>query len=315
MPFFELKFSAWHWPVVAACALFWVQAATAHNVDIPSSQRNEERRGTVTFFNKPGEIKYSNFDDQNGVILFEANLEGRDVLALLDTGSDYSLVSTSLIEELGISPQDVAESIRTTNSAQLSRRVPNLRFEHIDQYSMTRDFYTFDLSGMSQALGRRVDVVIGYDLLSQLSFVLDGKSKRILVLPSGLITPTDDRFAVIRLNGGVFEGSLNGRNTRFAVDLGSNSEISVYEPAWERLFGNQHMVSRGRITDASGVTRAGEGIEGVQLSAFGASATVFVTKKPRENGNFDALVGYPLFHGRVTIFDYPRNVIYFEREP
>jgi len=236
-------------------------------------------------------------------------------MALLDTGSDYSLVSESLVRELRLVPDEVGETIRSTNSAQLSKRVPNLRFEHTGQYSMTRYFYTFDLSGMSRALGQRVDAVIGYDLLKQLSFVLDSKSKRILVLPSGLITPTGDRYAEIQLNSGIFEGYLNYKLTRFAIDLGSNNPVSVYEHAWQRLFGKEPLVSRGTITDASGVNRAGEGIAGVKLRAFGAFAEVFVTKKPRQNERFDALIGYPLFRGRITVFDYPKNVTYFEKNP
>jgi hypothetical protein len=88
----------------------------------------------------------------------------------------------------------------------------------------------------------------------------------------------------------------------------------VYSNSWDRLFGQQVTVSGFTVADASGARRVGERLDNVQLSAFGSSLSVSVTKKPLENENFDALLGYPLFSGRIAIFDYSKNVIYLERQ-
>jgi len=314
LSFFKLRLSSWLTIALSFCLLFVAQAVYAQEGDPSSDAPIAKRTGSVTFFNKPGSASFSKFDDQSGLILFEARIEGKKILALLDTGSNYSLVSTQLVSELGINSEDVGEIIQATNSSQSSKRVSNLSFEHVGQYSMIRDFYTFDFSGMSDAVGRRVDAVIGYDLLRQLCFVLDSKFKRVLVLPSGMITPNDDRYATIELYGGVFQGTLNGNIARFAVDLGSNSDVSVYSNSWDRLFGKKPAVSGFTVTDASGERRVGERLDNVQLSAFGSSLNVSVTKNPLENENFDALLGYPLFSGRIAIFDYSKNVIYLERQ-
>ncbi|MEM1197011.1 MAG: retropepsin-like aspartic protease [Pseudomonadota bacterium] len=304
-----------HWAMVVACVLFGCKAATAQELDDTPEVQSEKRRGSISFDNKPGDFKFSAFDDEKGVVLFRAKLEGQDIWAMIDTGSDYSVVSERLVQELGLEKDQSEVSIDTISSSQNSRRIRDLNFEHIGQYSMVRDFYSFDLSGISKALGRQVDALIGYDLLRQLSFVLDSKNKRMLILISGMITPEDGRYRAIRLDGGVFEGTLNGVRTRFAVDLGSNGQISLHEKAWDRIFGDEPTISRGNATDGSGIVRETRGIENVQFEAFGATADVFVKKIPGENENFDAFVGYSMFYGRVAIFDYPKNVIYIEKEP
>lgn len=315
MPFLTNLYILRRWILFAACTVFSAQAAFAQVPSSPAESETEERKGRIVFFNKPGSLKFSNFDDQDGVVIFKAKLEGKEIWALLDTGSNYSLVSESFIEEFSIKTEDTQEIISAESSSQSSRVVSGLTFEHIGQYTMNRQFYTFKLEGMSEALGRRIDVVIGYDLLKQISFVLDGKYKRLLMLPSGMISADSDRYTTVNIRDGVIDGSLNGISTRFAVDLGSNSVLSVYSRAWSRLFGSDRTMYAGLTTDASGVVRAREGLEGAQLEALGFSATVFARRKSGENKNFDALLGYPFFSGRVTIFDYPKNAIYVEKTP
>jgi len=315
MLFLTIKTPFMRWAVVAACTFLGCQAVAVQSSDEAPETVGAKERGSVVFSNQSDDFKFSKFDDDKGVILFKANLEGEDVWAMIDTGSDYSLVSDRLVKKLNLRKERSDISINTILSAQNTNRLPDLNFQHIGQYSMTRDFYSFDFSAISKSLDRQVDVLIGYDLLRQLSFVLDSKYKRILVLPSGMITPADGRYRAIHLENGIFRGNLNGVAARFAVDLGSNGEISVYRHAWEKIFGDEPTVYRGTATDGSGLVRKTRGIEDVHFEAFGARSSVFVTKKPRDSENFDAQVGYSMFYGRVAIFDYPKNVIYVEKKP
>jgi len=108
------------------------------------------------------------FHSVNGMILLDAQVNGKPAVLLLDTGANFTLIS---LEASGVTGKLDALSPNKTTGATgeyVKGRV-DLRMEK--RHWIERDVLIMDLSEASKRIGERVDGFIGQDLLQEFSVV------------------------------------------------------------------------------------------------------------------------------------------------
>jgi Aspartyl protease len=111
-------------------------------------------------------------------IVLEGTLAGKQQQKMLiDTSAVPSAINIRVARRLGLSGS--AQKLLLMNRAmQVQKvRVPNVRVGTVAAEAL--DTVAMDLAGVEQALGTRIDAVIGLDLLSRQNFSLDYRRKEL----------------------------------------------------------------------------------------------------------------------------------------
>ncbi len=113
----------------------------------------------------------------------EAEVENRSVLLLVDTGAGKTVLHTGTAESLGIAMGDSVEcggGIGTMQAAMSTAvlkmfRIGPLQIESFPMYMMD---FSHVISGIEAQGGRKIDGVLGADILGQKSAIIDyGEAK------------------------------------------------------------------------------------------------------------------------------------------
>jgi len=297
--------------VCVACAFLQAQAIAQQPLT-PASGVTEAERDDATVeisFLHRGSANFLPIDDALGVVFFTVEINGQKTTALLDTGADGTAIDLELAKQLGLEIRDTGTTAKTAFGSIPNKSVEALDLEVPGQFSLTGSIGAKDLSGFSRAIGRDVGVVIGFDLLRSMSFLLDSKRKRIVFIQSGAISPRNKANIRLPIEGNVLDGEISGQPVRLKVDLGSNSDVLVLEKSWADVLGERPTKELGTSYDATGKKTSLTGIEDVELAIGPIVATIDVQRIPYEEESVDALLGYPIFKERVTVFDYPAGHI------
>jgi len=92
--------------------------------------------------------------------------------ALIDTGASGTLVQTSVVERMGLSPFDTALLTTPSTTQPLRRRLYRVRIV----FSKTVAFETNIVEG--PLIGQNVQCLIGRDILEHIVFTYDGPNSR-----------------------------------------------------------------------------------------------------------------------------------------
>jgi len=140
---------------------------------------------------------------------------------LIDTGTMPSIVDKQITHRLRLSGG--AESVRLFGRNIKGQRValPGLKFGPIQVESVP--VLVRDLSSIEEALGARIDAVLGLDVLRSRSFSIDFTARRIHFAPesSALPSPTINS----PLGGMVVEAERQGHPLHLLVDTGARDLI------------------------------------------------------------------------------------------
>ena len=180
---------------------------------------------------------------------------------LLDTGSDCMLVGPNLAADHADLVEERDSSIRGWNG-DIARVDRALRIRSLTLGSATfRDFdaLVMDVDRISEALGLRLDGVVGLPLFQSCLLTLDYPSRRVWVQPGRLAAPNGRDILELREGAsGEVVASLGERRVVVKIDSGYSRELGLPEniPHTEFAYGPR---PGAEIVTITGTTRPLEG--------------------------------------------------------
>ncbi len=299
-----------------ACAVLTAQAtlplqnarATAQHVF--EAEERERLTFELEFKQKSGQISSAVFDDSEGVITFQMLLNGREVWALLDTGSQATFVDVGFARELNLRVEEMSSKIRTRKRELPRSKIEGVELEVVGQFVVPSAILNgTDLSGISQALGKDIKIILGRELINAFAFYLDTRAKRIVFLPSGAMKLRDEQVTRLPMADGLLEGAINGVPALFSVDLGATGALQIRRGVWDRYISNDALLGVVPSTDLSGESFDSIFTQGVTID-IGPLRSRFAAKQVRDlHDNFEGYIGYRYFSGRRVLFDYPAGEV------
>jgi hypothetical protein len=220
---------------------------------------------------------------------------------LVDTGAYPSVIDGKLARRLNLIEQAGRvnlwkQSIPTRLAVLPSLVVVPLRAESLP-------VVIEDLSFLENAIGRKVDGIVGLDILRQSSFTMDYLKKEIIFGPVGTLTfstvfDTDTPVVTIRTR---FENF----NLRLVVDTGG-PDLMLFQsrmPAFARF----DALAAEKVADVSGAFRRRK----VQIPNFylgpesiGTQVAFIVEDRKDEGDNFDGVLGVKAMRFSKVAFDF-----------
>jgi hypothetical protein len=229
---------------------------------------------------------------------------------LVDTGAYPSVVDQKISNNLGLAEQP--GRVNLSNKSVPTRLVvlPSLLLGPVRVESLP--VVTEDLSFFQKALGRKLDGIVGLDVLRKRSFTINYRAKEMLFGPIESLTfsapfETDVPVVTIRME-------FQTRQLRLVVDSGS-PDLMLFQ---SRMPGSSRFQELGSetVTDAGGTfQRRKVRIPEVYLGkeAIGAQ-TAFVADDRKDDGdNFDGVLGFRGPQFWKIAFDFERGRLWWER--
>lgn len=299
------------------CALFIAQSANPLSGAFAGqlqSNKPELRNFTFEFLQKNGEITSSVFNDDRGVIVFRVLVNGREVWALLDTGTGATLIDTRLARELGLETVRMGTPARTRTGTLERSKIVGVELLVPGQFRFPADFNGVDLSGASKALDKEIGVVIGRDILNAVSFYVDTAAKRIVFLPSKAMKFQEGQITRLTLKDGLLQGTINGIAANMEIDLGANGQLDIPQTKWDRYIQGDLELGINRKVDATGEARTDIYASNVELRLGSIIVQTRTSRVPELRDGIDAYVGYGFFNGRKVMFDYAASEVLVLRQ-
>lgn len=171
-----------------------------------------------------------------GLVALRGTVNGKPVLALLDTGAPYTAIDTEFAQQNGIKlVRTVAAGKRRIDV--YSGAIDVMRIGPIAQ--LGGRLSAIDLSSMQTLMKAPLTMVLGADYLRNVAIELDFDHSRLRIRPSGTPGPQGikvplsivgyaNRFVISMQVGGV---PVN----RVLIDTGINATLTVTTPIWKRL--------------------------------------------------------------------------------
>lgn len=204
--------------------------------------------------------KTASYELVQGHIIFKAVVAGRDVWALLDTGAERSLIDTALATSAGLHIGDPEGRLRTSTGSFIpKRRVSDVRIAVADQLEIQSPAVAgMDMTALSQAIGRKVEFVLGAELLSLTALKLDPAKRTLDLYPSGALRPPNG-FPALPLKGGYrIEILVDNKPVLVDLDLGAAGALTLEPEAWARVGPANARVVTGQTRGADGQGRTAD---------------------------------------------------------
>ena len=193
------------------------------------------------------------YETVHGLILIRLGLLGKPVWALLDTGSTKSIVDLSFAEGAGLTVGPPEGSIALPSGEAPLRFVSGVRFIIPRQLGVTEaEFAALDLEGVSKTMGRKIDFVLGRDVLSRFAFTVDPVTQTLSFGKPGESAPPAGATAIPLVDQSRLEVTVAGKPIRVALDTGSTSTLVLNPQAWGRIGPTGAALTTGRSGDGSG---------------------------------------------------------------
>jgi predicted aspartyl protease len=246
------------------------------------------------------------------LVVVEGNIGNLEKLSfLIDTGASPSVIDQRIATALGLQrtagTMDLANKIVWTELATLPlMNVGPARAQNLSVFVQ-------DLSSIEKALGRRIDAIVGLDVLGKSSFSIDYKAKR---LHFGSLTRSrstvsfevDTTFVIVAVQ-------LQNRSVRLLVDTGS-SALVLFQSRAKGPFSPLP----GRMSKATSlggdVQRQAVEISGLRLGKedFGPLIGFMVADHGDERRNFDGLLSVRGLHLEEIGFDFENHEISWKEQ-
>lgn len=169
-------------------------------------------------------------------IRFDMVVDGRPASAILDTGVSSSVLSRSFV---GLDPKRVRADGKATaiGGAVAVGWTPTTRVEIGPLVRTGGGLTVATLPAIATGSERRVDLLVGADMLRRYALEIDGERRRFRLLPSGRLPFTGSAAPLaVSPSRGVYESevTLNGRRVRpMIVDTGDGSAMTVTRAEWQ----------------------------------------------------------------------------------
>ncbi len=165
-------------------------------------------------------------------VLVPGKIHDRDLVFLLDTGSEESSIDASVATELGLKSVGTEQILKNFRNLTVDfteaefLRIGKSVFRHVKLAEIT-------LAPLSQALGTTVDGVLGNDILQDLTFKLSYSKQQLLVGPLPSLGSLGQSVELRRSDGQfLVPVSFVSTPGTFVFDTGTNSTNLGWE-TWE----------------------------------------------------------------------------------
>ena len=264
------------------------------------------------------------FELINNHIYVQVKLNGRGPYRLLcDTGG-ANIITPELAAELGLKTEGKLEGSGVGEKSEDISLAPLGRVEIADAFLNNQMFYVFPLRTFSNVEGIPAFGLVGYEVFKRFVVRVDYEASRLTLIEPEHFTYDGPGIAVpFKFNEHVpqVEGDIDGLKGSFDIDTGSRSSIDLFAP-----FVEKHKLKTKYRPRFEGVT--GWGVGGPSRSAVARAEVLrlggVAIKRPvteltlQTKGSFTdeygaGNVGAGVLKRFNLVFDYGRQVIYFER--
>jgi hypothetical protein len=232
---------------------------------------------------------------------------------LIDTGVNPTAVDRIIAKQLGLAGRAQTLALLDQDMAVRQVVLPSLQVGPIRAESLPGMIQ--DLSSLQEALGTRIDAVIGFDVLSLSSFSIDYRTHKIVFGPIESLptaVPFDTGPPVVTVRARVEDEPI-----RLLLDSGA-AEFVLFEC---QLHGRLRQlpvsgVVRGFFNGANRESRLTEvWLRGVRLGAtdFGLQKALTAEKNANCGRSFDGVVGIRRFGLKWVAFDFQHQTFSWKR--
>jgi hypothetical protein len=244
------------------------------------------------------------FELHNGYLILVKGSVGnlKNLLFVVDTGSYRSVVDERITQKLQLKRGGPIEEFAANHVVTMNRvMVPELSWGGAKVTALNA--LVFDLAPMSKQLGRRIDLLLGLDVLQQTSFQIDFKSPKILF--GGYQEPENSVQFEPGVRYLVVESRIDGHSVKLLMDTGSDS-LAVFA---DRLPNDARPTDSGkRGRDLSGTvpfTRIAARQLLLGNSEF-CNPEVFLLPAMPESKKYDGAFGPRVLGASKIYFDFER---------
>lgn len=176
------------------------------------------------------------FELVNNHIFFKAQIEGREVWALLDNRWERSTIDIGLAQAAGLSIDPDKHVARTPTGELTWQRIADVSVLIPGQVQFRAPMAGMDLSAISRMSGRRIEAVLGGNLFGVMGLAVDSGRRTFSLAPTGALKPPNV-FTLVPLKNGLpqVEVLIGGKPVLVGLDLGSSAFLSLTPEAWTRV--------------------------------------------------------------------------------
>lgn len=175
------------------------------------------------------------FDLHHNKIMFDVLIEGREATAMLDSGATFTALDAGFAKAAGLELGNSA-AVGAAVGRVTAHKLPSVEFEIAGHLKGRMPMAAIDLSRASAVLGRKLDVIVGGELLRKSAVLVDFSTQTLRFLRPGW-RPPGFTALIVRLDRHypLVDVQVGDETLVALLDLGSNGEIMVSPEAWSRI--------------------------------------------------------------------------------
>jgi hypothetical protein len=245
---------------------------------------------------------------ENDQIIIPVKINGDDLWALVDTGSPSTTVSLTWAKARNISLQKevTASGIESAKYKQWAAPIQSIDIGGFHQNGGGLAFAKIP-EIINPHDGRRVDVIIGMDFISNFSLDINFDKNSLIIGPSGYPTPVGHLINIKSDNfytKNVADIHLLGETLSVLVDTGSNGSVSLYKYAFRKIPLNLPVTDIAQFTDSGIIVMDYATVNGLKLDKLNITGPVLVYfQNSRSGGGGDGSVGLELLDNYNIFLD------------
>ncbi len=223
-------------------------------------------------------------------------------LFLVDTGATVTAVSASLARELDLPAAKLSDTPHARTNVEGPIRLVDIQSLSIGHHVFS-DFQAvvLPMQHLESFLGRRIDGVIGMNLLSEHRFGIDPSMVLFSIPHPGLsVEPVDIAY---HSNALWVELPIQGVEVPFKMKIDTGSDVTTLGTAdFQRLAGCGLPVRKGKVDRQLDVNRVRQGVATREILVTSKLGGVERKEFPIRLGH-DNLLGMDFFQGRILAVD------------
>ncbi len=279
----------------------------------PANAKNTkpwQKPANLIFFQSGDEVRFHPLMRAN-IPLVRATVDGREVCALVDSGSDNNAIALPLAKKLGLKKQRSLARVNTPAGPVEGYITSRARVEVPGQFRVDNAFIALPFPDIDCGQGLTVEMIFGLPTINAMSIFIDNPNNRIAFAPTGRLTPESKRHLKIDWIDNKVEGELEGKPVRMTLDTGQNEPLQVNTKAFARFFAGRKTSPHLPIRTSGGTITNTRKVEGAKLTVGGTNPLfVRAVRYPDTGWETPVVLGYAIFNNNPVIFDAGQKAIY-----